>query len=160
MHCRSIYIPSSTLREPSKEAIKPSKPISELPAPSAPDVVASKDPIPVEEPPMEKHIDKVTPETVLNEKPSHPPSETSKPVEDQKSISKTNSESASISRKEVEPPKARHSPLAEVLKSDVKKEPPVDKFVAAKSILEDYSKEKEFVVCVDSTTEGVSGTNV
>ena len=161
LHCRSIYIPSSTLREPSKEAIKPSKPISELPAPSAPDVVAIKDPIPVQEPPMEKPpMEKVTPATVLNEKPSHPPSETSKPVEDQKSISKANSESASISRKEVEAPKARHSPLAEVLKSDVKKEPPVDKFVAAKSILEDYSKEKEFVVCVDSTTEGVSGTNV
>ena len=170
MHCRSIYIPSSTLREPSKEAIKPSKSISELPAPSAPDVVASKDPIPVEEPPMEKPpmekpmekppMEKVTPATVLNEKPSHPPSETSKPVEDQKPISKTNSESASISRKEEEAPKARHSPLAEVLKSDVKKELPVDKFVAAKSILEDYSKEKEFVVCVDSTTEGVSGTNI
>ena len=147
------------MREPSKETIKPSKPISELPAPSVPDVVASKDPIPVEKP-MEKLMAKVTPATVLNEKPSHPPSEISKPVEDQKSISKTNSESASISRKEVEAPKARHSPLAEVLKSDVKKEPPVDKFVAAKSILEDYSKEKEFVVCVDSTTEGVSGTNI
>ena len=149
------------MREPSKEAIKPSKPISELPAPSAPDVVASKDPIPVEEPiPMEKPVEKVTPATVLNEKPSHPQSETSKPVEDQKPISKASSESTSISRKEVEAPKARHSPLAEVLKSDVKKVPPVDKFVAAKSILEDYSKEKEFVVCVDSTTEGVSGTNV
>ena len=109
---------------------------------------------------MEKPLEKVTPATVLNEKPSHPPSETSKPVEDQKPISKASSESTSISRNEVEAPKARHSPLAEVLKSDVKKEPPVDKFVAAKSILEDYSKEKEFVVCVDSTTEGVSGTNV
>ena len=75
-----------------------------------------------------------------------------KSVEDQKSISKTSSESTSVSRKEVEAPKASHSLLAEVLQSDVKKEPPVNKFVAAKSILEDYSKEKEFVVCIDSTT--------
>ena len=158
-HGRSIYIPSSTLREPSKEPIKPTKPTCELSAPPVPDVVASKEPIP-KEPPLEN----VTAEIVSKESTSLPHTETSssKPVDDQKSIAKESPESAPISRKE-EAPNARHSPLAEVVQSNFKEESTVkkvDKFVAAKSILEDYSKEKEFVVCVDSTTEGVSGTNI
>ena len=146
------------MREPSKEAIKPSKSISELPAPPVSHIVANKDPIPMEEPPMEK----VTSATaVMNESTSLPPPESSssKPVEDQKLVTKACPKSASVSPKEVEAPKARHSPLSEVVQSDVEKEPPMDKFVAAKSILEDYPKEKEFVVCVDSTTEGVSGND-